>query len=267
MNAFAIMAALWYRERTGQGQKVANNLVNTAVLMQWPALAHFLAEGIEFKKEGRGGVRSRFPYAAYPAKDGYVLTIFGQDDTEWAIVCEILGIEHLLGDPRYDTVEKRNARREELYPVLDEAFRQATREEWVERFRARQLRCDPCLDYAEFTSHEQFEVNHLAVTVDDPRDGEFQIPASPVRFGAFPPAETARHSPILGEHTREILGELGYADAEIDAMANEGAVALAIPAMFEAKRSLKGKEARQGGVPRGRHGEQRKAEERATKQG
>ena len=93
------MAALWHRERTGRGQKVTNNLVNTAVLMQWPAIAHYLSEGIEFRKEGRGGVRSRFPYAAYPASDGYVLTIFGQDDTEWPLVCEILEIEHVIDGP------------------------------------------------------------------------------------------------------------------------------------------------------------------------
>lgn len=246
INAYALMAALWHRERTGRGQKVTNNLVNTAVLMQWPAVAHYLAEGIEFRKEGRGGVRSRFPYAAYPASDGYVLTIFGQDDTEWQIVCEILEIEHLLEDSRYDTVEKRNEKRFELYPVLDEAFSKHTREEWVERFRARQLRCDPCLDYAEFTNHPQFAENALAVTVDDPRDGELTLPASPVRFGDFPPPTTARHSPILGEHTKDVLRELGYSEEELEVMAEEGAVGVAIPEMFEAQRSLQGKDARQG---------------------
>ncbi len=248
VNAFAIMAALWHRDRTGRGQKVTNNLVNVAVLMQWPAIAHYLSEGIEFRKEGRGGVRSRFPYAAYPAKDGYVLTIFGQDDTEWPIVCEILEIEHLLGDPRYDTVEKRIEKRYELYPVLDEAFSKRTREEWAERFRARQLRCDPCLDYAELTAHPQFAANALAVKVDDPRDGELTMPASPARFSAFPPPETARHSPILGEHSREVLRELGYSEEDVEVMAEEGAIGAPLPEMFVAERHLQGKNARQRGV-------------------
>ena len=248
VNAYALMAALWRRERTGRGQKVTNNLVDTAVLMQWPAIAHYLAEGVEFRKEGRGGVRSRFPYAAYTASDGYALTIFGQDDTEWRIVCEILELEHLLDDPRYDTVEKRSAARFELYPLLDEAFSKRTRAEWAERFRARQLRCDPCLDYAEFTGHGQFAENALAVTVDDPRDGELTMPASPVRFGEFPPPAAARHAPILGEHTREVLAELGYGGEEIEAMAAEGAVGEPIPEMFGARRRLVGKDARQRGV-------------------
>ena len=248
VNAYSLMAALWHRERTGRGQKVTNNLVNTAVLMQWPAIAHYLSEGIEFRKEGRGGVRSRFPYAAYPASDGYVLTIFGQDDTEWRIVCEILEIEDVLDDPRYDTVEKRNAARLDLYPVLDEAFSKHTREEWQDRFRARQLRCDPCLNYEEFTEHGQFLENSLAVTVDDPRDGELVMPASPVRFSDFPPPKTARHSPILGEHTEEVLAALGYDGEEIEILSEEGAVGVPLPDMFTAQRQLVGKDARQRGV-------------------
>ena len=258
VNAFGLMSALWFAERTGTGQKVTNNLVNTAVLMQWPAMAHYLSEGIEFRKEGRGGVRSRFPYAAYPASDGYVMTIFGQDDTEWAIICEILGIEHLLADERYDTVLKRNERRQELYPVLDEAFGQHTREEWAERFREKRLRCDPCLSYEEFVSHPQFAENHLALTVDDPRDGEQVIPASPVRFSAFPPPDTGRHAPILGEHTKEILRELGYDEADIELMADEGAVGTPIPEMFTAKRQASGKAARPGAVFKGMHAEREK---------
>lgn len=244
VNAFGIMSALWYRERTGKGQLVTNNLVNTAVLLQWPAIAHYLAEGLMFKKEGRGGVRSRFPYAAYPTKDdGYVLTIFGQDDAEWPMICELLDIEYLLEDERYDTVEKRNQKRWELYPILDEAFKQRTRDEWVERFRAKRLRCDPCLDYAEFTAHPQFIENNLALKVDDPRDGEMIFPASPVRFSESPAPERAEHAPILGEHTAVVLRELGYSDEEIDEMNEQGAVGVAEPYMFEVKRQLAGRAA------------------------
>ncbi len=239
-GAFAVMTALYYRERTGEGQEVFNNLINTAVLMQWPAISHYMVEGLLFRKVGRGNARSRFPYGPYTAKDGDVLTIFGQDDEEWVTVCGILGIEHLLADERYDTVEKRNARKFELYPILDQAFSKKTRAEWEQLFREKKLRCDPCLDYAEFTSHPQFEANKIAQKVNDPREGELTFPSTPSRFSKFPPLEQCNHSPILGEHSREILQELGYKEEEINQLHEEGVIGIPIQEMFEAKRTKKG---------------------------
>ncbi len=138
----------------------------------------------------------KFPFGPYKAKDGDVLTIFGQDDGEWVTVCQILGLEHLLGDPRYDSVAKRNERKYELYPILDEAFGKRTRAEWEERFKERKLRCDPCLDYSEFVNHPQFEANNLKIKVNDPREGELDFPATPVRFSSFPYPNEANHAPI-----------------------------------------------------------------------
>ena len=249
-GAFAIMTALFYRERSGVGQEVFNNLVNMGVLLQWPAISHYLVEGLLFRKVGRGNARSRFPYGPYKAKDGEVLTIFGQDDEEWATVCSILEIEHLLSDPRYDTAEKRNQRKLELYPLLDEAFSKRTRAEWEQRFKEHKLRCDPCLDYAEFTAHPQFEANHLAVKVLDPREGELTFPSTPARFSKFPPLEYCRHAPILGEHTKEILLSLGYREEEISQFNEEGVIGLPTPEMFTAKRTKKGTYGR-GAIYRG----------------
>ena len=238
--SFAIMTALFFRERTGVGQEVLSNLVNVGVLLQWPAIAHYLVEGLLYKKVGRGTARAKFPMGPYKAKDGDVLTIFGQDQDEWVTVCSILSLEHLLQDPRYDTVEKRNERKNELYPILDEAFSKRTRTEWEQLFKEQKLRCDPCLDYAEFTAHPQFEANKLTVKVNDPREGESNFPSSPVRFSKFPSLEICGHAPILGEHTKEILQALGYSEEEVKQLAEEGVVGIATPDMFEAKRTKKG---------------------------
>lgn len=238
--AFAVMTALFYREKTGMGQEVFSSIINIAVLLQWPAIAHYLVEGLLFKKVGRGIVRSRFPYGAYTAKDGDVITIFGQDDEEWVTVCAILGIEHLLADERYDTAEKRNALKFELYPVLDEAFKKKTRAEWEQLFKEQKLRCDPCLDYAEFTAHPQFEANNLAVKVVDPREGEMLFPSIPTRLSKFGPLGQCNHAPLLGEHTREILHEVGYKKKEIDRLEEDGVVGIATPEMYKAKRTSKG---------------------------
>ncbi len=226
LNAFAIAAALIWRERTGVGQEVTNNMLNSGVFLQEYAISYYLMEGRLFKKGGRGNASGLFPYGAYPAKDGDVVTMFGQDDQEWATVCSILGIEHLLADPRYDSHEKRMQRKFELYPVMDEAFRKKTRDEWQELFRQHGLRCDHCLDYAELLEHPQFQANDMVEEMSHPRYEKLRMLGIPVKFAGIGAIKRRRHPPILGEHTREILGELGYGSEEIDRLHQEGAVGI-----------------------------------------
>ena len=107
-------------------------------------------------------------------------------------------------------------------------------------FKQHQLRCDPCLDYAEFVGHPQFEANKLRVRVEDPREGEVSFPSTPVRFSGFPYPEVCNHAPILGEHTKEILQNLGYSEEQISQLHEEGAVGIPTPDMFKAKRTQKG---------------------------
>ena len=102
--ALAIVTALLVRKKTGKGQKVSTNLVSSGLFVQTGTFCYTLIDGILIKKGGRGTARGQFPYGAYTAKDGDVATMFGQDDYEWPIVCRILGIEYLLDDARYRTV-------------------------------------------------------------------------------------------------------------------------------------------------------------------
>lgn len=224
LNAFGITAAVLLRERTGRGQEITNNLVNTGTFIQNAAICTYLNDGVLLKKGGRGNAQGMFPYGAYPAKDGDVVTIFGQDNDEWAVFCSILGIEHLLGDARYDSAEKRVERKFELYPVLDEAFRKRTRAEWEQAFREKKLRCDPCLDYAEMVEHPQFKSNDSVVEVDHPTEGKLKMLACPVKLNGISASRVIRPAPMLGEHTEEVLQELGYASEEISLLRGEGVV-------------------------------------------
>jgi len=229
--AFGITAALLIRERTGVGQEITLNLLNTGAFLQQPEISDYLVDGKLHKKVGRG-FRGLFPFGAYKAKDGDVVTIFGQDDDEWPVVCSILGLEELMNDPRYDTQEKRVARKFELYPILDQAFSKKTRAEWQEVFRQHGLRCDPALDYAEFIDHPQFKENDMLIEVMHPRDGVLTLLGSPVKFKGIAKL-VAKPPPILGEHTKEILSELGYTENDIDALKNEGVIGIASPEMMK----------------------------------
>lgn len=240
LNAFALVSALFMRDQTGVGQEVTNSLVNTGIFMQELPLAYLLIDGTLMKKGGRGNVLGYFPYGAYPAKDGDVVTIFGQSDSEWLTVCVILGIEHLLSDPRYDSHEKRVQRRSELYPLLDDAFRQKTRAEWQASFRAHGLRCDPCLDYAELVAHPQYRAVDMQVQVNHTTMGPITMPGIPVKFNGIGAIQPQLAPPLLGEHTREILGALEFSSAEIEALIEQGTVGVPSADMLEPKPRLGG---------------------------
>lgn len=224
LNAFAITAAVLLRERTGKGQEITNSLANTGIYIQDTAICTYLNDGVLLKKSGRGNVQGMFPYGAYPAKDGDVVTIFGQDDDEWVTFCSILGIEHLLGDPRYDTSQKRTERKFELYPILDEAFRKKTRAEWEQLFREKKLRCDSCLDYAELVEHPQFQANDLVMEVEHPQEGKLKMIGCPVKFKGIAVSPRMKAPPLLGQHTREVLEGLGYSRRDIAQLRDEGVV-------------------------------------------
>jgi len=221
------------RERTGMGQEVTNSLTNSGMYLQQPTIDAYLIEGVLYKKGGRGMAMTRFPYGAYTAADGDIVTISGQDDDEWVIFCSMLDIEDLLSEPNYSTHQKRLERRSELYPILDQAFSKKTRAEWEVIFRQHGLFCYPCLDYAELLSHPQVEANNMITEVDHSRDGQIRQVNVPVKFRGAEPDKQLRPAPVLGEHTREILLELGYNNSEIDELGETGAVGLPTADMFQ----------------------------------
>jgi crotonobetainyl-CoA:carnitine CoA-transferase CaiB-like acyl-CoA transferase len=234
MSAFSIASALYARQKNGEGQRITTSLFEVGTFIQESSYMEFLIDGKLHRKVGRGHI-GQFPFGSYKAKDGDVVTIFGQDDDEWNIVCSILGIEHILQDKRYDSHAKRAERRFELYPILDEAFSKRTRAEWEQAFRERGLRCDGCLDYAEVVSHPQFEANEMIIQVEHPREGSMRTLRTPIRFSKEKMSENMRHPPILGEHTEEILAELGYNSEVVKGLIEEGAVGVPTIDMLQRK--------------------------------
>ena len=182
--AFGIMVALFAREKTGIGQHLSSSLLQAVLHMQSVETSDYLVEGQLKVKTGRG-MSWLMPSGAYRAKDGDVITIFGWG-AQWPIFCKVLGLEHLIDDSRFSTDEARNRHREELYPLLDEAFSNKTKAEWQKLFREAKMRCDPCLNYEELFAHPQVEANEMVVTLEHPTRGKIRSIAPPIKLKKTP---------------------------------------------------------------------------------
>ncbi|MCX7911853.1 MAG: CoA transferase [Dehalococcoidales bacterium] len=218
--AYAVMTALFVRERTGTGQAITVNNLDAALYLQFSGFSEYLAGGRMPYKEGRSYQPP--PFGPFRAKDGDVMTIFGTGPM-WRKFCEVVGVPHLADDPRFATDEARFAHREEIGKVLDEAFSKKTRAEWVQVFREAKMRCDPCLTYEEVCAHPQLAANETICTVEHPLRGEIKMLGLPVKLKKTP-GRPQGPAPLLGQHTEEILLALGYTKEEITRLEREGVI-------------------------------------------
>lgn len=218
--AYAVMTALLVRERTGEGQNLTVNNLNAALYLQFSSFADYLTEGRMPYKSGRSyGVP---PFGPIRAKDGDVLTIFGTGPM-WPAFCKVVGVEHLANDPRFNTDEARHKNREEIGKLLDEAFSKKTRAEWAQIFRDNKMRCDPCLTYEEVCAHAQLAANDTFFTTKHPKRGEVKMLGLPVKLKKTP-GKPQGPSPMLGQHTEEILLKLGYKPKDIIELEKQGVI-------------------------------------------
>jgi crotonobetainyl-CoA:carnitine CoA-transferase CaiB-like acyl-CoA transferase len=218
--AYVIMTALFVRERTGQGQAVTVNNLDAALYLQFSGFAEYLTDGRMPYKAGRG--YGAPPFGPFRAKDGDVLTIFGTGPM-WPDFCKLVGVGHLADDPRFKTDEARHENREEIGRLLDEAFSRKTRAEWQQIFREARMRCDPCLTYEEVCTHPQLEANDMIYTTKHPTRGEVKMLGLPVKLKKNP-GKPQGPSPLLGQHTGEILTRLGYSSEDIAELNAEGVI-------------------------------------------
>lgn len=209
--AYAVMTALFVRERTGEGQTLTVNNLDAALYLQFSGFAEYLTKGKMPYKAGRS--YGAPPFGPFRAKDGDVLTIFGTGPM-WPDFCKLVGVEHLAADPRFSTDEARFENREEIGKLLDEAFSKKTRSEWQQIFREARMRCDPCLTYDEVCAHPQLEANEMIYTTSHPKRGEIKMLGLPVKLKKTP-GKPQGPSPQLGQHTEEILLGLGYSRENI----------------------------------------------------
>ncbi|HQR46861.1 MAG TPA: CaiB/BaiF CoA-transferase family protein [Thermoanaerobaculia bacterium] len=219
--AFAIMAALYHRERTGEGQMIDVALLDSIMpLMGWVA-ANLLIGGQPPVLLGNDNFTAA-PSGTFATKDGFV-NIAANKQEQWEAVTEVLGVPELKGDPRFAERDTRKKNRKLLTPLLEEKLRTRTTAEWVEALNARGVPSGEILSLEAALAQPQVAHRQTLRSVPVPGVGDLPLFSLTALFSRTPGGIDAP-PPRLSEHTEQVLGEAGYTAAEIAAMKSEGIV-------------------------------------------
>ncbi|MDY6916727.1 MAG: CaiB/BaiF CoA-transferase family protein [Chloroflexota bacterium] len=220
--AYGIALALYHRERTGKGQ-----MVHTSLLGAFMKVASCCVDASIHAGKNMFGMphNQDIPfYALYETKDKRWIQMAALPDYRaWPELCQTLRVEHLLDDPRFATTELRRENGEALIAIFDEAFRTKTQSEWVALFDKHSFPWSPVRHFPELVSDPQVLENEYLVTLDHPQAGKVQVVGVNLDLSETPGSPEGV-APELGQHTEEVLIELGYSWDDIIAMKEEGAI-------------------------------------------
>lgn len=217
----AILAALHARERTGQGQFVETTLLGATVAALGNFATGYLMSGNVPARVGNSHPQIA-PYDLLQTADGYANVAGGNDDI-WQRFCKALDLTGLLVDPRFATNGERVRHRPALLAAIEARTRQLSTEEFLLRMEQAHVPAGPIRDLQQVFDSPQAAHIGLAQTQQHPTAGEIRVVNTPLRFSETS-ATLRRAAPTLGQHTHEVLRELGYDDATIAAWHEEGAI-------------------------------------------
>ncbi len=211
----AIMAAVIHRERGGSGQAIEVPMFET--IAAFNLIEHHGGMIFEPPLGDVGYSRVLNPNRKpYRCADGWV-ALLPYTQANWEVFSEFIGRTELLEAPRFSTHASRIANSEELYAVLDEVAPQHTVAEWMEFCIANSIPANPVLDLADLAEDEHIAAVDLMPVLDHPTEGSYRAVRDAIRYDASP-TQLRRHAPQPGQHTAEVLAELGWDNTRIAAL-------------------------------------------------
>jgi crotonobetainyl-CoA:carnitine CoA-transferase CaiB-like acyl-CoA transferase len=219
--AQAVTAALFARERTGEGQHIRLAMLDTMIAYLWPeAMTQYTVVG----REATTADATARPDLIFETANGYI-TVGTISDSEWQGFCAASGRSGLAEDPRFDTPAGRAANATERILLMAEIIKERPTVEWLQRLDANDVPSAPVLRRNEVIANEQVLARELIVELDHPDIGLVRQPKPAARFDRTP-AQIRGPAPRIGEHSAVILAELGFGAAEIERLAAEKIVRL-----------------------------------------
>ncbi|HXI38041.1 MAG TPA: CaiB/BaiF CoA-transferase family protein [Burkholderiales bacterium] len=219
--ALGILTALLEREHSGKGQWVQSSLLHAGVgLLDFQA-ARYLMKGEVPPAMGNDHPTS-MPTSAYQTADGYI-NVACSGEGMWKRLCNLLGREDLLAMSEFKDNEARSRNRRKLNEILNQAFAAQDSKSWIDELNKAGVPCGPIYKMNEVFADPQVQHIGIAAEANHPRLGRYRIVAQPSRLSRTP-ATVASATPELGQHTGEVLGELGYKPDEIAALKGKGAI-------------------------------------------
>jgi crotonobetainyl-CoA:carnitine CoA-transferase CaiB-like acyl-CoA transferase len=222
---YGVLAALFRRERTGEGQEVEVPMFETMV--SFAMAEHLWSMTFDPPMGPPGYVRllskDRKPYRT---RDGYI-SILPYMDAHWRTFCTLSGRADLLADPRFRTMGDRTRNIDETYAETARIMATRSTQEWLDLFGETSVPINRVNSLTDLANDPHLLETGFWKFTEHPTEGRLRGTAFPVNFFGTPVDETRRHAPRLGEHTREVLGEIGYNERRIEAMLASGAAVAA----------------------------------------
>ena len=218
--AQAVAAALYARERTGEGQHVRISMLEVVMSFLW---AHEM-DNHTLLGRGQGGPERFSEYdMIYETADGYIC-VATVTDAQFRGFAEAADRSEWLEDPRFADSDARERNREARLPLMQEVIKTGSTAEWLERLERADVPCAAVLSRSEVVDHDHLRENDTFVEFEHAQAGRVRQARHPIRFDGTP-ADALGVPPILGQHTQEILREAGYGDEELAQLKQQGIIA------------------------------------------
>lgn len=207
-TAIGILAALHERERSGQGQMLDVSMLDSQIAILENPFARYFATG-EIPRAIGTRHPSTTPFQAFPTSDGWiVIALYWGVENQWELFCVTIDRPDLIGDKRFTTPGLRTRHHADLEPMLNEALRLKSTEDWLREFDTISLPCGPLNDIPAAANHPQVQAREMLKDVEHPSGFSLRITDTPLKLSRTP-GGIQGPPPAIGEHTDEVLERLG----------------------------------------------------------